>query len=79
MLYLFKLSTDGSRDLALSGEKRSKVKKPKMDFPIYQPSADETNFQSYPQSGSIQEVEEQLDQWLQDQRPARKQVPSCSS
>ncbi|XP_061696317.1 dnaJ homolog subfamily C member 1 [Syngnathoides biaculeatus] len=59
-------------------EKRSKVKKPKMDFPIYEPSAEEPNLQSYQQTGSIQEVEEQLDQWLQDQKPARKKASEWS-
>ncbi|XP_051943946.1 dnaJ homolog subfamily C member 1 [Hippocampus zosterae] len=61
-----------------SREKRTKVKKPKMDFPVYQPTADEANLQSYQQTGSIQEVEEQLDQWLQEQRPVRKQATEWS-
>ncbi|XP_049603756.1 dnaJ homolog subfamily C member 1 isoform X1 [Syngnathus scovelli] len=59
-------------------EKRPKVKKPKMDFPVYQPSAEQANLQVYQQTGSIQEVEEQLDQWLQDQRPARKKASDWS-
>ncbi|XP_061549119.1 dnaJ homolog subfamily C member 1 isoform X2 [Phycodurus eques] len=59
-------------------EKRPKVKKPKIDFPIYEPSAEEPNLQSYQQTGSIQEVEEQLDQWLQDQKPARKKASEWS-
>ncbi|XP_037131391.1 dnaJ homolog subfamily C member 1 [Syngnathus acus] len=59
-------------------EKRPKVKKPKMDFPVYQPSAEQPNLQGYQQTGSIQEVEDQLDQWLQDQRPARKKASEWS-
>nr|XP_057924637.1 dnaJ homolog subfamily C member 1 [Doryrhamphus excisus] len=58
----------------MTREKKPKWKKPKMDFPVYVPSADELNSQSYQQTGSIEEVEDQLDEWLQDQRPARKKA-----
>ncbi|XP_057712448.1 dnaJ homolog subfamily C member 1 isoform X2 [Corythoichthys intestinalis] len=55
-------------------EKKPKVKKPKMDFPIYQPSAEQPDWQACQQAGSIQEVEDQLDQWLQDSKPAKKKT-----
>ncbi|XP_061878876.1 dnaJ homolog subfamily C member 1 [Entelurus aequoreus] len=59
-------------------EKRPKVKKAKMDFPVYVPSEDELNFQSYQQAASIEEVEDQLDEWLQDQRHAKKKASEWS-
>ncbi|XP_077367863.1 dnaJ homolog subfamily C member 1 isoform X2 [Festucalex cinctus] len=64
---------------AAARDKRSKVKKPKMDFPIYQPAAEPPNLQTYQQAGSIQEVEEQLDQWLQGHKTDRKKVSEWSA
>ncbi|XP_077415876.1 dnaJ homolog subfamily C member 1 [Vanacampus margaritifer] len=64
---------------AAGRDKRSKVKKPKMDFPVYQPATEQPNLQTYQQAGSIQEVEEQLDQWLQGHAAARKKVSEWSA
>ncbi|XP_074545546.1 dnaJ homolog subfamily C member 1 [Halichoeres trimaculatus] len=51
-------------------EKRLKVKKPKVEFPVYEPSAD--SFQSYDQTLSIEEIEDQMDDWLQESRVTKK-------
>lgn len=51
-------------------EKRLKVKKPKVEFPVYEPPAE--NFQSYDQTLSIEEIENQMDDWLQESRVERK-------
>ncbi|KAM9844872.1 dnaJ homolog subfamily C member 1 [Aulostomus maculatus] len=55
-------------------EKRPKVKKTKMEFPVYEPSPETLNSQSYQQMASIEDVEDQVDDWLQDCRTARKKV-----
>ncbi|XP_051250441.1 dnaJ homolog subfamily C member 1 [Dicentrarchus labrax] len=55
-------------------EKRPKVKKPKVEFPVYEPSSDNLNFQSYDQTTSIEEIEDQMDDWLQDRRAAKKKA-----
>ncbi|XP_077579930.1 dnaJ homolog subfamily C member 1 [Stigmatopora nigra] len=59
---------------AAAREKRPKTKKPKIDFPVYQPSAEQADWPSSQHSPSIQEVEDQLDQWLQDPKPTKKKV-----
>ncbi|XP_068091708.1 dnaJ homolog subfamily C member 1 [Hyperolius riggenbachi] len=57
-------------------EKKPKVKKPKAEFPVY--SASESNFvayaPTYDQGVSIEEIEEQMDDWL-DHRAQRKKTP----
>uniref|UniRef100_A0A1A7WT84 DnaJ homolog subfamily C member 1 n=2 Tax=Iconisemion striatum TaxID=60296 RepID=A0A1A7WT84_9TELE len=53
-------------------EKRPKVKKPKMEFPIYKPSPEASGYQKYEQTTSIEEIEDQMDNWLQDRRAAKK-------
>ncbi|KAM4728036.1 dnaJ homolog subfamily C member 1 [Anableps anableps] len=55
-------------------EKRPKVKKAKVEFPVYVPEATRSP-QSYEQTTSIEDVEDQMDDWLQDLRAPRKQVP----
>uniref|UniRef100_A0A3Q2PXA5 DnaJ (Hsp40) homolog, subfamily C, member 1 n=1 Tax=Fundulus heteroclitus TaxID=8078 RepID=A0A3Q2PXA5_FUNHE len=55
-------------------EKRPKVKKPKVEFPVYVPS-EQQNQQNYDQTTSIEDIEEQMDDWLQDFRPAKKKEP----
>lgn len=57
-----------------SGEKRPKVKKPKVEFPVYDPSSENLSFQGYDQTTSIEEIEDQMDNWLQDRRAPRKKV-----
>lgn len=51
-------------------EKRLKVKKPKVEFPVYEPSADSTP--RYDQTLSIEDIEDQMDDWLQESRGGRK-------
>ncbi|KAM5157590.1 dnaJ homolog subfamily C member 1 [Mantella aurantiaca] len=55
-------------------EKKPKVKKPKAEFPVY--SAAESNFvahvPSYDQGVSIEEIEEQMDDWLENRTQKRK-------
>ncbi|XP_060901529.1 dnaJ homolog subfamily C member 1 [Labrus mixtus] len=53
-------------------EKRPKVKKPKVEFPVYEPS--EENIQSYYQTSSIEEIEDQMDDWLQERRAGKKKA-----
>lgn len=55
-------------------EKRPKVKKPKVEFPVYEPSPVNLNFQSYDQATSIEEIEVQMDDWLQDRRATKKKA-----
>lgn len=58
----------------ISGEKRPKVKKPKVEFPVYEPSSEIPNYQGYDQNTSIEEIEDQMDDWLQDRKAAKKKV-----
>uniref|UniRef100_A0A3Q0R8F3 DnaJ homolog subfamily C member 1 n=1 Tax=Amphilophus citrinellus TaxID=61819 RepID=A0A3Q0R8F3_AMPCI len=56
-------------------EKRPKVKKPKVEFPVYEPLAEnQTQTQNYDQATSIEDIEEQMDDWLQDRRAAKKKA-----
>ncbi|XP_062271362.1 dnaJ homolog subfamily C member 1 isoform X1 [Scomber scombrus] len=55
-------------------EKRPKVKKPKVEFPVYEPSAENLNYQSYQEASSIEDIEDQMDDWLQDRRAAKKKA-----
>ncbi|XP_044074898.1 dnaJ homolog subfamily C member 1 [Siniperca chuatsi] len=55
-------------------EKRPKVKKPKVEFPVYEPSSDHLKYQSYDQTTSIEEIEDQMDDWLQDRKAAKKKA-----
>ncbi|XP_044223528.1 dnaJ homolog subfamily C member 1 [Thunnus albacares] len=55
-------------------EKRPKVKKPKVEFPVYEPSAENLNYQSYQQTASIEDIEDQMDDWLQDRKAAKKKA-----
>ncbi|XP_028987731.1 dnaJ homolog subfamily C member 1 isoform X2 [Betta splendens] len=59
---------------AVIREKRPKVKKPKVEFPVYQPSSENLNCQSYDQTTSIEEIEDQMDNWLQDCKAAKKKT-----
>uniref|UniRef100_A0A671Z4Y8 DnaJ homolog subfamily C member 1 n=1 Tax=Sparus aurata TaxID=8175 RepID=A0A671Z4Y8_SPAAU len=53
-------------------EKKPKVKKPKVEFPVYEPSSENLTCQSYDQTTSIEEIEDQMDDWLQDPRAPKK-------
>ncbi|XP_017260420.1 dnaJ homolog subfamily C member 1 [Kryptolebias marmoratus] len=59
---------------ATTREKRPKVKKPKQDFPVYQPSSETQNYQKYEQTTSIEDIEDQMDDWLQDRKAAKKKA-----
>ncbi|MEQ2238304.1 hypothetical protein ILYODFUR_031867, partial [Ilyodon furcidens] len=57
-------------------EKRPKVKKPKVEFPVYVPSENQSHqsHQSLDQTTSIEDIEDQMDDWLQDFKAAKKKV-----
>nr|XP_020466009.1 dnaJ homolog subfamily C member 1 isoform X3 [Monopterus albus] len=59
---------------AMTREKRPKFKKPKVEFPVYEPSSEILNYQSYDQTTSIEEIEDQMDNWLQDRKAAKKKA-----
>ncbi|XP_041927959.1 dnaJ homolog subfamily C member 1 [Alosa sapidissima] len=57
-------------------EKRPKVKKPKIEFPVYEPSAFDTNYAApYDQAASIEDIEDQMDDWLEEKKSQKKKVP----
>lgn len=59
-------------------EKRTKVKKPKAAFPVYEPPSGEAAFVlAYDQGTSIEEIEDQMDDWLEDRRSQKKKVNKC--
>ncbi|KAL1784957.1 dnaJ-like subfamily C member 1 [Sigmodon hispidus] len=56
-------------------QKKIKVKKPKPEFPVYMPS-ENTYIQPYDHGTSIEEIEEQMDDWLENRnRTQKKQAP----
>ncbi|KAL4841483.1 hypothetical protein H8958_007054 [Nasalis larvatus] len=56
-------------------QKQKKVKKPKPEFPVYTP-LESTYIQSYDHGTSIEEIEEQMDDWLENRnRTQKKQAP----
>ncbi|XP_071390642.1 dnaJ homolog subfamily C member 1-like [Centroberyx affinis] len=56
---------------ATQREKRPKVKKPKVEFPVYEPSS-ESLYQTYEQETSIEEIEDQMDDWLEERRAGKR-------
>ncbi|KAM6161743.1 dnaJ homolog subfamily C member 1 isoform 2-T2 [Erethizon dorsatum] len=59
----------------LQKQKKVKVKKPKPEFPTYTP-LESTYIQSYDHGTSIEEIEEQMDDWLENRnRTQKKQAP----
>ncbi|XP_016080181.1 PREDICTED: dnaJ homolog subfamily C member 1 [Miniopterus natalensis] len=59
----------------LQKPKKVKVKKPKPEFPVYMP-LESTYIQSYDHGTSIEEIEEQMDYWLENRnRAQKKQAP----
>ncbi|KAG8573711.1 hypothetical protein GDO81_012507 [Engystomops pustulosus] len=62
---------------SLLKEKKPKVKKPKSEFPVY--SAPDSNFgayvPSYDQGVSIEDIEEQMDDWLDHRNKTKKKAP----
>ncbi|XP_040290366.1 dnaJ homolog subfamily C member 1 [Bufo bufo] len=66
---------------SLLREKKPKVKKPKSEFPVY--SATDSNFgafiPSYDQGVSIEDIEEQVDDWLENRnKTQKKKAPEWS-
>ncbi|XP_074840963.1 dnaJ homolog subfamily C member 1 [Carettochelys insculpta] len=60
----------------LQKEKKPKVKKPKSEFPIYTASESNAYIPSYDHGVSIEEIEEQVDDWLENKnRTYRKKAP----
>ncbi|KAH1177060.1 dnaJ homolog subfamily C member 1 [Mauremys mutica] len=60
----------------LPKEKKPKVKKPKSEFPIYTPSDSNAYIPSYEHGASIEEIEEQMDDWLENKnRTYKKKAP----
>lgn len=57
-----------------AGEKRPKVKKPKVEFPVYEPTWENVSQQSYNQTTSIEEIEDQMDDWLHDRKSTKRKV-----
>ncbi|XP_069314921.1 dnaJ homolog subfamily C member 1 [Eulemur rufifrons] len=56
-------------------QKQKKVKKPKPEFPVYTPS-ENTYIHSYDHGTSIEEIEEQMDDWLENRnKTQKKQAP----
>lgn len=59
----------------LQKQKKVKVKKPKPEFPVYMP-LESTYIQSYDHGTSIEEIEEQMDDWLENRNQTqKKQAP----
>ncbi|MEE6466858.1 hypothetical protein FKM82_007073 [Ascaphus truei] len=61
---------------AILKEKKPKVKKNKSEFPVYPVFEPVINVQSYDQGVSIEEIEEQMDDWLENRnRMQKKKAP----
>ncbi|XP_030055292.1 dnaJ homolog subfamily C member 1 [Microcaecilia unicolor] len=61
---------------ALQKEKKPKVKKPKLEFPVYIVSEANVYVPSYDQGVSIEEIEEQMDDWLENRsKLPKKKAP----
>ncbi|XP_055003136.1 dnaJ homolog subfamily C member 1 [Sorex araneus] len=59
----------------LQKQKKVKAKKPKPEFPVYTP-LESAYIQSYDHGTSIEEIEEQMDDWLESRnRSQKKQAP----
>ncbi|XP_030016264.1 dnaJ homolog subfamily C member 1-like [Sphaeramia orbicularis] len=63
---------------AATREKRPKVKKPKVEFPVYEPSAEDLKYRSYDQTTSIEDIEDQMDDWLQNPKTIKKKAADWS-
>ncbi|XP_062843939.1 dnaJ homolog subfamily C member 1 [Trichomycterus rosablanca] len=58
-------------------EKRPKVKKPKVEFPVYEPT-ESACVPAYDQGTSIEDIEDQMDYWLEDRKQQKKKSPDWS-
>ncbi|XP_055084490.1 dnaJ homolog subfamily C member 1 [Periophthalmus magnuspinnatus] len=53
-------------------ERKVKVKKPKVEFPVYDPALEnDSNLHGYDPMTSIEEIEDQMDDWLQEKKPKK--------
>ncbi|XP_027969925.1 dnaJ homolog subfamily C member 1 isoform X1 [Eumetopias jubatus] len=59
----------------LQKQKKVKVKKPKPEFPVYMP-LESAYIQSYDHGTSIEEIEEQMDDWLENRNKTQKKQAS---
>ncbi|XP_062983786.1 dnaJ homolog subfamily C member 1 [Elgaria multicarinata webbii] len=60
----------------LPKEKKPKVKKPKPEFPVYTVTETNAFLTSYDHGTSIEEIEEQMDDWLEDKnKTLKKKAP----
>ncbi|XP_078510908.1 dnaJ homolog subfamily C member 1 [Lissotriton helveticus] len=57
---------------ALQKEKKPKIKKPKSEFPVYTVADSTAYVPSYDQGGSIEEIEDQIDDWLENKVQKKK-------
>uniref|UniRef100_A0A8C1ID54 DnaJ homolog subfamily C member 1 n=1 Tax=Cyprinus carpio TaxID=7962 RepID=A0A8C1ID54_CYPCA len=55
-------------------KKRPKVKKPKVEFPVYEPSTNAAFVPIYDQGTSIEDIEDQMDDWLEDKKQQKKKA-----
>lgn len=53
------------------------MKKPKVEFPVYEPSANAAFVPTYDQGTSIEDIEEQMDDWLEDKKQQKKKASFC--
>ncbi|KAI6074504.1 DnaJ-like protein subfamily C member 1 [Aix galericulata] len=63
----------------LQKEKKPKVKKPKSEFPVYTVQESNAYIPSYDHGASIEEIEEQMDDWLGNRNRAHKKKASSKS
>uniref|UniRef100_A0A8C8RUR4 DnaJ homolog subfamily C member 1 n=1 Tax=Pelusios castaneus TaxID=367368 RepID=A0A8C8RUR4_9SAUR len=60
----------------LQKEKKPKVKRPKSEFPVYTASESNAYVPSYDHGASIEDIEEQMDDWLENKnRTCKKKAP----
>uniref|UniRef100_A0A672SMK9 DnaJ homolog subfamily C member 1 n=1 Tax=Sinocyclocheilus grahami TaxID=75366 RepID=A0A672SMK9_SINGR len=52
----------------MTDEIKSLVKKPKVEFPVYEPSTNAAFVPVYDQGTSIEDIEDQMDYWLEDKK-----------
>lgn len=62
--------------LFFTEEKKPKVKKPKSEFPVYTVAETNAYMPSYDHGTSIEEIEDQMDDWLEDRNKSLKKKAS---
>lgn len=48
------------------------MKKAKVEFPVYDSSLETTSVHQYDQTSSIEDIEHQMDDWLQERKVSKK-------